>query len=156
MREISSPDVLVLGAGDRVNINAINLDRVKHREEIDVVWDLDNVPWPFKDNEFRFIEAVAVLEHLKIGLVAAMNECWRILKSGGGIYVKLPYWKHERSWEDPTHIRSYALRTMDWFDPDTDNGKRYGFYTDRKWKVLEKGFTHKSKSSLFFRMEVIK
>ena len=153
MREVSNKKVLVLGAGDRVNVNAINHDVTKLNKYIDVVWDLNELPWPWKDKQFIFIEARTVLEHLRIDLVESLNECWRILESGGCIFVKIPYWNHERTWEDPTHRRGYALGTFDYFDPDTERGTTYRFYTTKKWKILEKGYTSDSRSSIFAKMK---
>jgi ubiquinone/menaquinone biosynthesis C-methylase UbiE len=86
---------------------------------------------------FNSILARAVLEHLDIDLLTAVNECWRVLKPNGEISIKLPYWNHERSYDDPTHRYAVGLGVFDVFDPTTLRGKEYHFYTDRKWKLTK-------------------
>lgn len=148
--------ILNLGAGNRVIGDAVNHDVVKHRPEIAVVWDLNNMPWPWPDNSFDQIVARAVLEHIRPDLVQSLNECWRILRPGGQLFVKLPYWESEISHEDPTHRWFFALRSLDQFDPDTERGREYAFYTPRKWRILEPPVLNKARSSIIAKMQVRK
>ena len=148
--------LLVLGCGNRPFPGAVNHDRTKHREEIDVVWDLNDLPWPWADNSFDKINATAVLEHLRLNLIESLNECWRILRPGGTIYLKLPHWKHDTSWMDPTHYWKYSLRVLEVFDPDTKFGKRYTFYTPYKWKIIKGPILNEAKSSIVATLEVRK
>lgn len=148
--------VLNIGAGKKPIVGAINHDIVKYSKYIDVIWDLNNLPWPWSDNSFDKIKAWSVFEHLNIGLVKSMNECWRILKPKGILVAKFPYWKSEGCWNDPTHIRGYALKSMDYFDPDTEHGTLYDFYTPFKWKLLKKGFIKGTNISMAFEMQVRK
>jgi SAM-dependent methyltransferase len=110
--------------------------------EIDVAWDLNKVPWPWGDGDFDEIHAMSVLEHLDIDLVQSIDECWRILAPGGTLRVRLPYWQHELTWRDPTHRRGYTMSTFDLFDPSTTMGAEYGFYTERKWKIMEREYIY--------------
>lgn len=148
-------DILNLGAGMSPIENAINLD-VVDLPGIQMVWDLNRLPWPFIPNEFDIIVARAVLEHLDLSLLRSFDECWRILRPGGILEVKLPYWEHEHTWDDPTHKRGYTLTTFDFFDDSTWNGKTYGYYTPRRWKILWKGFTNNGHSSIGAKMEALK
>ena len=54
---------LNLGCGRKIFKNSVNLDRVK-LDGVDVVHDLNKFPYPFKDESFDEIKALAVLEHL--------------------------------------------------------------------------------------------
>jgi SAM-dependent methyltransferase len=148
-------NILNLGCGNRPLKGAINLDISKHHSYVDVVHDLNNLPWPFEDEQFDKIAALAVLEHLDIDLLQSINECWRILKPGGLLIVKLPLAKNVKSWDDPTHRRPYTLLTLDYFCPSTEYGKKYKFYTDKKWKYIKKPRANRSKSSLWATMEKI-
>ena len=136
--------VLNLGCGNRPLKDATNHDRLKHRPEVAVAWDLNRLPWPWKDGEFDGIHAISVLEHLDIDLLASVNECWRILKPGGTLKCRVPYWRHETCWRDPTHRRGYTMETFDIFDVTTNIGKptAYGFYTDRKWKITHREYIY--------------
>ena len=128
---------LNLGAGNRILANHINHDLSQHRPEIDVAHDLNDLPWPWTDNSLDVIEARSVLEHLHLSLVESMNECWRVLRPEGRVLVKLPYWAHEVSFRDPTHRWLFTLDTLRYFDPTTELGQEYGFYTDRKWRIVD-------------------
>lgn len=147
---------LNLGAGNRIISGAVNHDLVRHREEIDVVWDLNNLPWPWRDNQFEFICARSIFEHLNISLLQAVDECWRIILPNGRAEIKLPYWNHEETWNDPTHRRGYGLGIFDVFDPAREKGQNHGFYTERKWHVVEVGYSNERRSSVIGILEVIK
>lgn len=149
-------DILNIGAGNRIIAGAVNLDLTKHRPEIDVAHDLNALPWPFEAESFDKIVARAVLEHLRITLVESVNECWRLLRPGGVLFMKLPYWNHENAYLDPTHYWRFALNTPTIFDPETDYGKRYGFYTTRKWKIVKAPRFNDARSSFSVTMRVRK
>jgi len=147
---------LNLGAGNRILAEMINHDLTQHRPEIDIAWDLNSLPWPWPDNSFDMIVACSVLEHLRINLVESVNECWRILRSGGVLHIKLPYWNSANSYCDPTHYWRFDLRTCDLFDPDTKYGQEYRFYLVQKWKIIQKAQLNDSKTSFSLKMKVRK
>ena len=149
-------DRLNLGAGNDIQENAVNHDLLKHRPEIDVAHDLNVLPWPWADCSFDVIAAKAVLEHLKDSLLVSVGECWRILRPGGLLYMKLPMWNHERSYDDVTHYWRFTLRSCDVFDPDTAFGNAYSFYTDRKWKIVQPAILNTAGTSLHITLEVRK
>ena len=147
---------LNLGAGNDIMPNAVNHDLIKHRPEIDVAHDLNVYPWPFEDGAFGVIVARAVFEHLQDTLLVSVGECWRILRPGGLLYMKLPMWDHERSYDDVTHHWRFTLRSCDVFDPDIPFGSNYSFYTDRKWKIVKPAMLNKSQTSFHITMEARK
>lgn len=150
-------DILNLGAGNKLVEGAINHDLYKHRSEIDVAHDLNDLPWPWKDNSFDLIVACAVLEHLRINLIESVNECWRILRPGGVLHMKLPYWNHANSYRDPTHYWQFDLGTCDLFDPDTKYGRKYQFYHQlRKWRIIRRAKLNRAGSSFALKMQVRK
>jgi SAM-dependent methyltransferase len=149
--------ILNLGCGNKIVKGAIHHDRVKHRPEIQVVHDLNVLPWPWEDKSADKIIALAVFEHLDIDLVASLNECHRILKKGGILVIKLPLANSIHSYDDPTHRWFFSLASLDQFCPETERGKRYGFYTPHKWKFVRQPRVNKAKapSSLWATMEAI-
>lgn len=149
-------DILNLGCGNRLIAGAVNHDLRKHREEVDVAWDLNDLPWPWGNETFDTIVACAVLEHLEIDLLQALNECWRILRPGGRVRMKLPYWKSDMSYRDPTHRWFFTLGSFDQFDPDMRRGQEYGFYTERKWKIVSGPRLNDYRTSVIVTMEVCK
>jgi predicted SAM-dependent methyltransferase len=148
--------ILNLGAGNRIIPEAVNHDRVKHRPEIDVAHDLNVLPWPWEAGLFDHIVARAVLEHLDHDLVASMNECWRILRPAGILSLKLPFWRSDNSHNDPTHRWFFALRSLDYFDPDTEIGRRYRFYTEWHWKIIKGPKLNNAETSINWTLRVRK
>ena len=78
------------------------------------------------------------------------------VRSGGTIYLKLPYWRHETSWTDPTHYHKFTLETLDVFVPETRYGGRYHWYTDRKWRYVKPPKLNPAGSSIVATLEVRK
>lgn len=151
-----------LGCGNTPEdgIGFINHDIVAHSLHVDVAHDLnslmDDVPWPWPDDSADRILAKAVFEHLRLTLVESINECWRIMAPGGFLFVKLPMWNHAASYQDPTHRWFFSERVFDYFDPSTDLGKTYGFYTLLKWQIIKPVAVNSGGTSMNVTMQVIK
>ena len=124
--------VLQLGCGTRPKPGAINHDRVQHSPDVDVAWDLDQLPWPWVDEQFDRVIALDVMEHLRIDIWQWLAETWRILKPGGLFLLRVPAWNNPNSYRDPTHhdLRSlWHEETIDYFCPATQLWRDYGrFY----------------------------
>lgn len=140
--------ILNLGCGRVPLKGAINHDIERHSSHVDVVHDLNVLPWPWNDEAFDMVVSRSVFEHLDIDLLASMDETWRILKPDGIAVVKVPYWRHDRCWDDPTHRRGYTIRAFNWFDPTTPEGKKYRFYTPRKWRIVKGPMMNKARTSI--------
>jgi len=136
-------DCLNLGAGNRPVGHAVNVDVRAHSPHINFLCNLNHLPWPWVDNSFDHILAFAVLEHLDIDLLTAMNEMWRIIRHKGLLEIKLPYWRSAVSYDDPSHRYAVNVNVFNTFDPTTKRGQTHGFYTDRKWKIISSGFNPK-------------
>ncbi len=82
--------VLNVGCGTNIypHSNVINLDGYEG-EGVNVVWDLSKTPLPFKDQEFNFIIANHVLEHIP-NWFECFKELARVLKVGGKMEVWIP------------------------------------------------------------------
>lgn len=136
---------LILGAGPfhvrRPNTHEETLvDRLPFRGKgntpIDVVHNLDYTPWPFEDNNYDEIVAIHLVEHLK-DLISFMNECWRILRPGGALYLATPEAGNNfnLTHTDPTHVRTYRVHT--WINYFTrSEGPKFG-YTDKFWALWD-------------------
>jgi len=73
-----------------------------------LVHDLNNMPWPFKDNSFDVIHAYHILEHLGSqgdykAFLRIFEEIWRILKPNGMLRAIVPRWDSKWAWGDPGH-----------------------------------------------------
>lgn len=147
--------ILNLGCGNRLVKGAIHQDRWKHRPEVDVAHNLNVLPWPFKDKSFDKIVALAVFEHLDIDLVASLNECHRILKTGGLLVLKLPWQRGKNAYWDVTHRWFFEPESFDQFCPETERGKEYSFYTPFHWKYIKRPRLNRSKTSIWATMQTL-
>lgn len=149
-------DILNLGCGHKPITGAVNHDVWKHRDYVDIACDLNEIPWPWEDETFDLVVAHSVFEHLVHDLVTTLNECWRILRPGGKLRLKLPHWNSDISHRDPTHRWFFSVGSLDQFDPDTRRGKEYDYYTDRKWRIVKRPALNNAQSSFRAVMEVRK
>lgn len=71
---------------------------------VDVVFDLRQTPWPWKDGEVAEVVCSHFLEHLTgEERIAFMDELWRVLAEGGKATIITPYYTSMRAVQDPTH-----------------------------------------------------
>jgi predicted SAM-dependent methyltransferase len=140
-RTFVSPFRINLGSGADPAQGFINVDLLD-LPEVDVVHNLLDFPYPFEDESATHIRAVDVLEHLpnytddrRPMVIAFIEECYRILKPGGELYIQTPGYDAEFLWQDPTHVRGFHPKSMDLFDPETEFGATTGFYSEAKFKV---------------------
>lgn len=88
MGEDVRPVILNIGCGFRKIDEAINVDAFSNCEP-DIQWDLNKMPWPWRDNSVDGIYASHIMEHLT-DWFAAFVECARILKPGGTLEIRVP------------------------------------------------------------------
>lgn len=119
---------LNLGSGQRPAEGWINVDRVA-LESVDVVHDLDVLPWPWEDGSVTTIAAQDVFEHVG-DPIGFMTESHRILTSDGTLVIKSPHFRHRDAFTDPTHKRFCTEHTWDYWIPGTalfqDSNAMYG------------------------------
>lgn len=131
--------VLNLGCGREPLPDAVNHDRERYYDHIDVAHDLDLLPWPWADASFDRIVAIDVLEHLRGEVDGWLNECHRILVPGGVLVIRVPHYQHENAYTDPTHRRFFTPRTFDYWDKSRELHQKYGcFYYEREsrwWRI---------------------
>lgn len=100
---------------------------------VDVVHDVEVLPWPFKGSTFTRIYMSHVMEHLKPWLVIdIMNEMHRVMQPGGVLMMSMPYPNSHGHWQDPTHIKPWNETTPRYFDPDCE---LYQIYKPSPWKI---------------------
>lgn len=104
---------------------------------VDIVHDLNKIPFPFENNKFDLILANHVLEHLN-NLIEVMEELYRILKPFGLLRILVPYFASPSAFIDPTHKRYFTLGTFDYFSEKSE----YSYYSNKKinFKVIKKKF----------------
>lgn len=99
---------LNLGCGNDIKEGYLNVDFEKHSEGIDKIHDLNEFPYPFKENEFDIILMHNILEHLD-DAYKVMKEIHRILKPGGKVHIYVPHFSSDCAWADLQHQKGYSV-----------------------------------------------
>lgn len=110
-----------LACGQRKQEGFVGIDSAKV-EGVDIVHNLMEYPWPFKDNSVYEFYCSHFVEHIPIqladgsyGLNKFMEEVYRCLMPGGTITIVAPYYTSIRAWQDPTHCRAITELTFLYF-----------------------------------------
>ena len=100
---------------------------------VDVVHDLNKYPWPFNEDEFDFIYADNVLEHLD-SIVKPLEEIWRITKKKGRIKIIVPLFPGIWTFADPTHKQVFTYMSFNYFE------KKHGlnYYSKARFKIMSR------------------
>jgi len=102
--------------GDDTYHNPITLD-INPDVKPDCLWDLEDIPLPFPDNEFDEIHAYEVLEHTGNQgdykfFFNQFTDFWRILKKDGLLIAGVPQYDSIWAWGDPSHKRIINLGSL--------------------------------------------
>ncbi len=98
---------LDLACGKNKKADFTGIDRVQ-LPGVDIVFDLEKFPWTFaEDGSVDEIYCCHYIEHTE-DVIKFMDECYRILKTGGSMTIIAPYWTSVRAWQDPTHKRAIS------------------------------------------------
>lgn len=139
-----------LGTGYLLVVGAVTVDK-RAETRPDVVHDLDVLPWPFENDSAEEIVASDIFEHLE-DVIAAMDECWRILQRGGQLIVRGPIPDSPTLWDDVTHRRAFTLRSFDHFDWGTMYGAKYR-YGKRSWRVVSREIDPQDRNAVLITLE---
>jgi SAM-dependent methyltransferase len=120
--------VLDLGCGTRKHPASIGAD-LHALPGVDVVCDLTRFPYPFATNSVDVIHLNHVIEHMD-DPVRVLEEAWRITRSGGKVYVRVPHCTGRYAWKDPTHRRAFTSESFGYFGENP-----YSYYTTARFAV---------------------
>jgi len=112
------------------DIKFINVD-IAQLEGVDMKYDLNVIPYPFEDNSIDLIIMNDILEHLDYPIFV-LEECYRILKKGGKLQIKVVHWNHRYSYSDPQHKHAFCERYFRVF-----TGKIRKYYFDFHFENLK-------------------
>lgn len=126
--------ILNLGCGKTRIPNSVGVDEVKIYDFVDIVHDLDKIPYPFKDKSVDEIHMYHVLEHLS-SPDKKIEEIYRILKPGGQIFIRVPHFSSMGAFSDITHVRPFGFTSFDYLD----ERDYHHFYSKRaKFEIVNK------------------
>ncbi len=136
--------ILDIGCGTDKVQGAVGIDRVK-LPGVDVVHDLNKFPYPFKNETFDEVYLLDVIEHLD-NVVGVIEECYRLLKPGGKLHIRVVYWNHKYAWSDPTHNRGFSEISFEFF-----TGKRRSYYTKAHFKDMSISYIYDQRALKIFK-----
>jgi SAM-dependent methyltransferase len=123
------PRVLDIGCGENKILGAIGMD-INQRSDADVIHDLDDLPYPFADNQFDEVIGRHVIEHVH-NPMAVMVELHRITRHGGLVKLIAPHWTNPDFPTDLTHrnhLNSYSFRNL------TEGREVFSFYSEARFR----------------------
>ncbi len=108
-----TPLRLNIGCGPDLKSGYINLDGFDY-PNLDVKHNLNQFPYPFKDNTFEEILCSHVIEHLDPqNHLQVFKELHRISKPGAVITIKVPHFSAVIAKTHLTHYKLFGFRTLD-------------------------------------------
>lgn len=139
----TSKRILNLGCGD-----SLSHDRSKEftidiapAAKPDLVWNLMDLPWPIEDDQFDFIYAENIIEHLP-DTCGIMQEIWRVCKDKATVKIIVPHYTGFTSWSCPEHYKTFTSISFDYFHKQFDcTSKRLKYSPHNRhpflWKILD-------------------
>jgi len=141
-----------LGCGKIHKKGYINIDV---RLPADVLCNIAKDQLPYGAGELDLVEADNLMEHFNNDeFMFAMNEIFRVLKSGGVFWFKVPDALHwpDGAYGDPTHKRFFVPRSFLYLNRAKPQWKNYGqHYGFRGWNLRKLETDNK-----FFTCELVK
>ena len=115
--------ILDVGCGSSKLFGSIGIDQYK-LPGVDVVHNLNSLPWPFQNQYFDRIIFSHSISHLN-DIPAVMVEVYRLLKKGGILEIVAPHYASDNFNTDPTHKAHLGIRSMHYFVENVKFGYRY-------------------------------
>ena len=128
-----------LGCGKDIKKGYINIDSFPYKG-VDRIMDLSSFQWDIRDKSVDRIYTSHLIEHV-FDQKQFLNECHRILKVGGILFIKAPHVSSITSQGNLGHYRGYCYDTFkDYLSQD------YYMFKTAKFKTIHQSIT-------WFRME---
>ena len=104
--------MLHLGCGRTYIKNAVNVDFFETKY-CDQVVDLNEFPWPWKDNSIDEIYMLYFIEHFDSAqLINILKELHRILKFNGLLHIQCPHFTSMIALTDVDHKKSFSVTSF--------------------------------------------
>jgi hypothetical protein len=154
-----------LACGQKKKEGFQGLDQMK-MDGVDIVHNLMEFPWPFKDESVYEFNCEHYVEHIPIqlldgtyGLNRFMEEVYRCLMIHGTIRIAAPYFMSMEAWQDPTHTRAITDRTFAYYNQKVVGGSldhyfpKCNFEEVSKTKAIDPSFESKGEQARRWAIE---
>jgi SAM-dependent methyltransferase len=112
-----TPRKVNLGSGGQSLAGYVNVDVNPNAAGVDLVYDLNQYPWPFDSDSIDEVCMDQVLEHLQDRNLA-VAEIYRILRPGGLAKISVPHFTWQYAYTDPTHRHFFGYYTFAYYARD--------------------------------------
>lgn len=132
--------VIDIGCGD-YKLKANNDERVigidyQKTKGVNIVHNLEK-PLPFTTNYADSIYSNHTFEHI-LNAKNLIEECWRVTKPEGQIFIRVPHYSHTTMYSDMTHKTFFGSRSFDFYVKGTDLSKMSGYQNKVEFVMLKK------------------
>jgi SAM-dependent methyltransferase len=125
---------LDVGAGPHRQKGFVATDR-RPIKGVDIVFDLEEFPWPLPSNSADQVLASHLVEHINPKYqFDFFNEVWRVMKPDGQFLVVVPHGSSGGFLQDPTHICSWSEATPAYYCPSHPSGL-WNIYRCKPWNI---------------------
>ncbi len=119
---------LNLGCGRTPMPDFINVD-CEPSQYTDFIWNLNNMPYPWKTSSISVVALHHILEHLD-NPKAVMEEIWRICKDRARVSIKIPWYKRKSVLWNPEHKYDFAPEWFMAWDENRTHKRVYAAFKD--------------------------
>ncbi len=104
--------------------------------DVDLIANLES-PLPLADNSVDKIYSNHTFEHLAHAK-QLIEDCWRITKSQGQIFIRVPHYSHNSMYTDLTHQTFFSSRSLDYYLPGTYLEQMSGYPANIRFNLIQK------------------
>jgi len=122
---------LNFGCGNKRLEGFTGVDKIS-TPAVDISHDLDVFPYPFPSNCAEEILLDNVLEHLD-DVIKIMTEIYRLAAPGASIKIRVPYFKSNSAFTDPTHKHFFSETSFKYFTADNP----LNFYSSARFEIVK-------------------
>jgi len=132
--------VLDIGCGHdklkpELDEKVIGIDSIKQKS-VDIVHNLEK-KLPFQNNFVNRVYSNHAFEHVE-NVKQLVEECWRITKDTGEIYIRVPHYSSTGMYTDLTHKTFFSSRSLDYYIDGTYLSTMSGYSSKVRFKVIKK------------------
>jgi len=122
---------LNLGCGNKRLEGFTGVDKIP-TPAVDISHDLNIFPYPFATGSAQEILLDNVLEHLD-DVIKVMTEIYRLAAPGALIKIRVPYFKSNSAFTDPTHQHFFSETSFKYFTADNP----LNFYSPARFEMTK-------------------
>jgi hypothetical protein len=114
----------------------LGMDIIKH-DCVDIVHDIQKIPWPVPSHSVQIVRASHVWEHIEPKYrFDFMDECWRICRPAGQLWIMAPYDGSPLDAAHPAHYKCPNAITFKFFDPAEQLYHSCSYKKPKPWQTV--------------------